>query len=38
VKGKLREGIENSYDGVVYEGEWHNNKPHGKGIKTWPDG
>jgi len=25
-------------DGRVYEGEWWNNKMHGKGIFDWPDG
>lgn len=22
----------------MYEGEWIDGKPHGQGIKTWPDG
>jgi len=25
-------------DGVVYEGEMKDDKPHGRGIKSWKDG
>jgi hypothetical protein len=25
-------------DGKEYEGHWHNNKMHGKGIFKWADG
>jgi hypothetical protein len=25
-------------DGNAYEGEWLNDKMHGHGIHTWPDG
>ena len=25
-------------DGLCFNGEWNENKMHGKGIYTWPDG
>ena len=37
-KGRMRYGLGPIYDEDVYEGEWKNGQPDGKGIYTWQNG
>lgn len=44
ITGEFKDGLADGYakmdflDGEVYEGEWKENKKHGKGVYVWPSG